>query len=194
MFLLALCRHGLPSGLFFGFHSDSEPPGSGLRACEATGREPLDYWRGHARTFRDLLKQIERSRSEPATAADTAHTVNRLAANFGHVRPVLERTSTGTFSIRLAGSFLGAGLAPALSYQLMVWMAEGKGLLICAEPKCGTWFESTGWALRDTYCPQCGRAAALRAARRRSYRKSKREREQARALRAASKGTPDIGL
>jgi len=171
--VLALCRHRMPASIFYGFHSDDKPPGSPLEGCEAILCEPLNCWRDLAHIFENLLGQIEHDRANPVKATETTHKVNRMAANWGHLRPVLVHTNTGELVIRLSGSFLDGGLPAALSYQLMVSWAGGKGLYTCAE--CGRWFKPRqGQNLRQsTYCSRCGRGAAQRAASRRYYQRRK---------------------
>jgi DNA-directed RNA polymerase subunit RPC12/RpoP len=203
--VLGLCRHGFPTALAYGFHLvDLDEPGHtqfsrwvmhralggteffpgsmpeislapGQWACRETRREPLERWRTLAEVFRAYLENIERSRVNPRNARFEAAHVNHFAASFGHLRPVIVRSGTG-FTLRLAGSLAVAGLAAALAYQLMIAVTGGSGWLICAE--CGKWFGPGQRRSPDraAYCPDCGRAAAVRAASRR-FRKKQKERE-----------------
>jgi len=60
---LALCPHGIPAGIWFGFHTERQKI-SPLKGCEATGREPLLFWRQHAQMFGELSQQIDQCRTD----------------------------------------------------------------------------------------------------------------------------------
>jgi hypothetical protein len=182
---LALCRHGFPTGIFYGFHTDKDPHGVDVKFCPATGCEPLTFWRFWAGSFRALLNLSGgqsgaqdwralgwRGRRDKAHLADIA---NRVAVRFGHLRPVVVPTGKNGFGLRTAGSLYGAGLAAALSYQLLAMIAAGKNLLVCAG--CGKWFESRArrGMGRDAFCESCGRTAATRSASNRYYQRHRQE-------------------
>jgi hypothetical protein len=160
---------------------------NGQANCHTTGSEPLRSWRKWATLLRRVLESIERTRKSRTDADNTAWDVSRLALAFGHLRPVLVRSHAGELVLRLAGSRLGAGLPAALSYQLLVLMSGGNGLLVCAE--CGKWFESPNRRdpSRNAYCDQCGRPAAMRAASRRYYENHKQRKEQVHGSKTRSK-------
>jgi hypothetical protein len=171
--VLALCRHGIPAETVFSSHFRS-----GRMDCHATGKEPIRKWREYASIFQQELVSIDETRADNFAADKTAWDISRKALTFGHLRPVLVRTEVGELALRLSGSRVGAGLPAALCYQLLVLMAGGKGLLVCAE--CGNWFESANRRNpdRNVYCDQCGRAAAVRAASRRYYENHKRRKRE----------------
>jgi len=168
---LGLCRHGEISGIWWGRHSDDTLWDS--RICEPTRREPLEDWRYHAEVFGDLLSLIERGRAEPIKAIVVTIEVNRIAATFGRLRPVLAYTDSGELALRLSGSSKEAGLASALAYQIMLFRAGTQGLYLCAG--CGKWFEPRHGQHHNqsTYCQGCGTAAAWRAASKRYYQRRK---------------------
>jgi hypothetical protein len=167
--VLGLCQHGIPDEIIFSLHFKY-----GRHDCQAVGREPLRAWRKYAELFRNFLANVERARLNQINRDKVAWDISRFAIAFGHLRPVLVRTEARELALRLGGSRMGAGLAAALSYQLLVLMVSDKRLLICAE--CGGWFESATRraATRDVYCQRCGKAAAVRAASRRYYENQKR--------------------
>jgi hypothetical protein len=166
--VLALCRHGIPNEILYSFHFEK-----GRQECPAIGSEPLQRWREYATMFKKMLANIDQVRAGRVNADNAAFDISRFAVAFGHLRPVLVRTEVNDLALRLAGSRLGGGLSAALGYQLLVLMAGGNGMLICAE--CGQWFESASRRDpdRNVYCDKCGRAAAMRAASRRYYEKHK---------------------
>jgi len=165
--VLGLCEHRTTA------HHDSHPPAG--RICPPIQPEPLKSWRHLAGCLEDLVHKIERSRANRVKAREVVGFVNYFAQSFGHLRPVAVETGDG-FSLRLAGGSLApAGLAAALTYQLLVKVTGGRGWLTCAE--CGNWFETEAQRSpdRNAFCPQCGRAAAVRAASRNYYKKHRKQ-------------------
>jgi hypothetical protein len=185
---LALCRHGFTSAILYGFHSDADPSGKKLECCQATGREPLAFWRFYAGQFNAVLnlatghglasdwRVLGRKAGRPHgrnAGVELAHIANRAAADFGHLRPVVLQQKGGGLALRLAGSLEGAGLAAALAYQALVAVTQGNAPLVCAG--CSAWFKprKVRSPERAAYCVRCGRAAAERAASGRYYERNR---------------------
>jgi hypothetical protein len=161
--VLALCEHGAIA------HTDDHPKLG--YTCPPINPEPLNKWRQYARSFGERLKEIEKSRGNRQKESTIAAIVTVDGWSVGRLRPAIIPTANG-FTLRLAGNPLGAGgLIAALSYQLLNVVVGGRAWLICAG--CGDWFEPDirRSPKRRAYCPNCGRAEAVRAASRDYYQR-----------------------
>jgi predicted RNA-binding Zn-ribbon protein involved in translation (DUF1610 family) len=151
------------------------PPGSGL---DTLFSEPLAAWRWYARRYRDLL--------ESANTIREGERIRGAAGRFAQFRAVLSSDldtwlDMAPLALRFrhaAGDPPELGLVPvnplsALSAMIAAQVAlaahGSADLLVCSD--CGQPYfphqrPATG---KHSYCPKCGRAAALRRASRRYY-------------------------
>jgi DNA-directed RNA polymerase subunit RPC12/RpoP len=95
---------------------------------------------------------------------------NWILWRWGRLRPVLVM-SGGEFSAEYGGTGYEGQLASAIARQALAYVLGAREVTICAE--CGRQFESEHIRSpnRRAFCPDCGRAAAMRAASRDYYKR-----------------------
>jgi DNA-directed RNA polymerase subunit RPC12/RpoP len=103
---------------------------------------------------------------------------NGMLWRWGRLRPVLVM-SGGQFSAEYGGTGYEGQLASAIARQALAYVLGARAVTICAE--CGAQFESdyVRSPNRRAFCPDCGRAAAMRAASRDYYRRKVQKRASA---------------
>lgn len=191
--VLELCEHGIPAT-----HNPvpAPVPGHATRlsaACHPTGSEPLDAWRRYARQARALLNiaadlhaaRVGRAEDWVAVFEHYAPHAPRWQQSSDMDRVMLEvvvREWVGLSNVRPAVRWhgdrprltLGSGsLFGALTVQLMLAIGRSDGIAHCSA--CGQPYipAKRPSATLNHYCPDCGRAAAVRLASRR-YQERKR--------------------
>jgi DNA-directed RNA polymerase subunit RPC12/RpoP len=97
---------------------------------------------------------------------------NWMLSRWGRLRPIL-LMSSGRFSAGYGGVGYEGQLASAIARQAFAYVLGAREVTICAE--CGRQFESERIRNpgRRAFCPDCGRAAAMRAASRDYYKRKK---------------------
>ena len=97
---------------------------------------------------------------------------NWMLSRWGRLRPVLVM-SDGRFSAEYGGTGYEGQLASAIARQAFAYVLGARAVMVCAE--CGNLFESERGRSpnRRAFCPDCGRAAAMRAASRDYYKRKK---------------------